>query len=157
MPEDNSKGDISRLNLERYYIYYHDGTGSDSTRPDPVSLPEHINAVRVGLLMMEDIIPGSWERHLREEHIQFNETNMGSTWTSQPPSSVFVQEERHYLDRQKHSEKWDLADLNLVCCHEIAKLARNHLRDPEAEWNSFWRKHVFCLFSDEASKQPRFE
>lgn len=151
MPQENLRGDISRLNLERHDIYYHDGTGID------LPLPHHINAVREGLLTMEDIVPGSWKWQLYEERIRYNEANMGSTWAQSPPESAFVQEERHHLDRKKPSAKWELADMSLVGCHEIATMARSHLKDSEAEWNSFWRKHIFRLFSDEASKHPRFE
>lgn len=151
MSHENLKGDISRLNLQCHDIYYHDGTGID-----PI-LPDHVDAVREGLLTMENIVVGSWERHLHEECNKYDEADMGSSWTSSPPRSAFVQEERHHLDRGEHSAEWVLADTGLVGSHEVAKVARNRLRDSEAEWNLFWREHVFRAFSDEASKQPRFE
>lgn len=53
--------------------------------------------------------------------------------------------------------KWDLADQDLIGCLKVATLARKRLEESEAEWNLFWREHVFRPFSDEASKQPKFE
>jgi hypothetical protein len=151
MSYENLKGDISRLNLQCHDIYYHDGTEIDP------ALPEHIDAVREGLLTMKNIVAGCWEGHLHEERDEYDEADMGSSWTNSPPSSAFFHEERHNLDRQKHSTKYDSADKGLEPCLKVAKMARKRLEDSEAEWNLFWREYVFRPFSDEASKQPKFE
>ncbi|KAJ8115029.1 hypothetical protein OPT61_g3241 [Boeremia exigua] len=157
--EDKEKGDISRGNLQQHGIFFHPADSdaeSNSANPDPFVLPEHVDSIREGLLEMDNVIADCWREHLRQEAIGYAEADMGPTWSSEPSPAAFVQEEQHLIDKGAHSQEWIVADENLQRCLEIAKRARDLLKHPEIEWNLFWRRHVFRLFSDEADRQSGF-
>lgn len=160
MTRDDNTGDISRGNLQLYDIFFHPADHeipNNSPQSTSSILPDHIESVREGLLEMKNIVVDRWRRHLRKEAEDYAELDMGPTWSSEPRISALVQEEQHQIDRRKHSTQWILADKSLVRCLGIAKQARELLRHPEAEWNYFWRRHVFRSFSEEASRQPSFK
>lgn len=159
MTKDDKKGDISRDNLKRYDIHFpltDDDSRYDPSQLNSFKLPDHIDCVREGLLEMENITVDGWREHLRQEAQTFAESNMSPTWSTQPHASAFVREEQHQIDKREHSMDWFLADRSLKRCLKIAKRARELLKHPEAEWNYFWRRYVFRLFSEEAWKQQNF-
>lgn len=161
MSKDVTKGDISQRNLELHSIYFQPAEyqpHDNPTQPCTHALPDHIDAVREGLLVMDNIITQEWKRHVCQEFDEFIEANPDSPYTFQrPQTSNFIKEEPHHIDRQKHSLEWHIADGSLERCLGVAKRAIKLLEHPEAEWNFFWRVNVFELFNDEATKQPVFE
>lgn len=160
MAKDEVKGDISRDNLERHNICFQPEDYQVPNGPiqsSPFGLPDHVDAVREGLLVMNGIIPKEWEGHLSQEFTEFGEDDLGLTRNHQPQQSAFIQEEQHQLDKQEHCPEWQIADKNLKCCLKVAKRARSLLEDPEAEWSLFWRTDVFPLFDKEASTKPEFK
>jgi hypothetical protein len=60
MAKEDTKGDISRANLQLHRIYIRSDDyqiPENSTQPSPIALSDHIDAIREGLLEMRNIIP----------------------------------------------------------------------------------------------------
>ena len=153
MTRDDTKGDISRDNLKRHGIFFHSDDylhPNDHTQHSLLALPEYIEAVREGLLVMENFIPREWAGQLREEFTTFGTVDLGLAEPHELPPSAYIQEKRHHVDKRKHSAEWEMADQNLERCVNIAQCAQEQLKVPEAEWNLFWRTHVFKNFNEEA-------
>jgi hypothetical protein len=157
MTEDDPKRDISRRNLELHGIYYepevykvHDGF----TQSTSYALSNHVDAVREVLLSFENTIPEVFETDISKEFEKFGAADIGPAWTQRPQSSAYIRANYAQHASGKRSTNWETAYKNVECCGEAAENAQRLLEDPEAEWNLFWRKEVFTLFSDEARKQP---
>ncbi|OAL43945.1 hypothetical protein IQ07DRAFT_260579 [Pyrenochaeta sp. DS3sAY3a] len=151
--------DISRKNLRRHGIYYepnvyqgnHENTGSTAH-----SLPDHVDAVRDGLLLMEKILPEDCNATLLEDFDEFGSADIGPDWCLRPPPAALVRG-THYERMRQESASHD----NLKSCEKIVERAKNITTNSEAEWSHFWRRHMFKLFSDDApehsSLSPTFD
>jgi hypothetical protein len=135
--------DISTTNLMRHSIHYdpkvHQGNDANS-QSMANSLPDHVDAVRAGLLFMQKIIPENWDATLRKELAQHGTADIGPEWCLHPPESA------------KHHGRWHqqspLRD-NLSFCESVVGDADRIQDDSEDEWTLFWRTKIFRLFNDE--------
>ena len=143
--------DISRTNLIRHSIHYdpkvHQGNDANS-QSTADSLPDHVDAVRAGLLFMQKIIPEDEDETLRKEMSQYGSADIGPEWCLHPPESA------------KHHGRWrqksPLRD-NLRFCESITEGVEDILDDSEDEWTLFWRTKIFRLFSDERRADSGFK
>ncbi|KAF2011528.1 hypothetical protein BU24DRAFT_495696, partial [Aaosphaeria arxii CBS 175.79] len=146
--------DISRDNLMRHGIYYEPNVyqgNHENTQSATHSLPDHVDAVRDGLLCMEKILPEDCDATLREELAEFGSVDIGPDWCLHPPCAALVRGKHHERMLQQ-SASHD----NLRFCERIAERAQEILMDSESEWTFFWRSEIFKLFSDEAREHPNF-
>ena len=156
----DTKGDISRDNLLRLGIFFEPVVYEIhyvSTLPGKFIIPNHVVAIREGLLVMENIVPRGWENHLRNEFAQFGTPGIGPVQSHHPQSSAFLSEKQYELDLQQRSKEWETANETFKRWEKVAERARKLCEDPEAEWNFFWRSEIFMLFSEEARMQAGFK
>jgi hypothetical protein len=146
--------DISRVNLIRHEIYYQPDVyhaNPENIQPTIHALPDHIDAVRDGLLSMEKILPEDCDATLREEVTNRGSVDIGPDWCLHPQRSAFIRGKHHERVLQQ-SASHD----NLRFCEQVAERAQEILEDSEDEWTFFWRSEIFRLFSDEAREQSGF-
>jgi len=143
---------ISRTNLESHSIYYdpnvHQGNDANSQSTDD-SLPDHVDAVRAGLLFMQKIVPEHyWDATLQKEPSKYGSADIGPEWCLHPPESAM------------HHGRWRQQSLlrdNIRFCESITESVEDILDDSEDEWTLFWRTKIFRLFSDERREDSGFE
>jgi hypothetical protein len=146
--------DISRDTLLRHAIYYDSNVYQAShgkKRSVSYALPDHVDAVRDGLLFIEKVLPEDCEATLRDELVELGNTDIGPDWCLRPQRSAFISGQHHERMLQQ-SPSHD----NLKLCEKIAKRAQEIMEDLEPEWTFFWRDKIFRNFSDEASEQSGF-
>jgi hypothetical protein len=154
------KGDIGRENLLLHGISYEPDVyqaHNVSAQPEQFTLPDHVDAVREGLLVMEDMMPREWEQHLRKESVQYGTPDTSPEWMQYPQSPAFLFEEEHEAQTSPRSTEWTTVVKNAQRWERVAKRARDLLEFPEAEWSLFWRSDVFRLFNKEACTQQGFK
>jgi len=143
--------DISRTNLKLHSIHYdpevHQGNDANSQSTDD-SLPDHVEAVRAGLLFMQKIIPEDEDATLRKELSQYGSADIGPEWCLHPPESA----KRHGRLRQQSP----LRD-NFEFCKSVVEDADRIQDDSEDEWTLFWRTKIFRLSSDDRLLDSGFE
>lgn len=153
MIKADTEGDISRTNLERHGIFYERRVyqvPNASGHSTSFALPDHIDAIREGLLSFHSSIPEEWKKDLNEE---FGGKDIDLAQTHRPPESAFITTMHHERDRSQRSADWRKADRNFKRFHNVAKHARDLHEHAEEEWNVFWRSEVFKRFRGEAHQQ----
>jgi hypothetical protein len=146
--------DISRESLVRHNIHYEANVyraNHANTKSPTHALPDHVKAVRDGLLCMEKILPEDCDATLREELAKHGSVNVGPDWCLHPEKSAFTRGKHHERMLQQSS----FHD-NLRFCEQVAERAKEILEDSEDEWTFFWRSRIFELFDDEARTHPGF-
>lgn len=146
--------DISRDNLVRHDIHYEPNVyqaNHENTQSTAHALPDHIDAVRDGLLFMDKILPEDCAETLRKELAEHGSVNIGPNWCLHPQSSAFIRVKHHERVLQQ-SASHD----NLRFCEKVVERVQEILEDSEPEWSLFWRTEIFTLFSKEAREQPGF-
>jgi hypothetical protein len=147
--------DISRDTLVCHGIYFEPNVyqpNGTNTQPTAHTLPDHVDAVRDGLLCMKKILPEDCDATLREELVKHGSANIGPDWCLHPQGPA--------LARGKHHERMlqqSPCHDNLKFCEDVAEAAQEIQDDSEAEWTFFWRRKVFTLFSDEVHAHSGFE
>jgi len=144
--------DISKINLTRHSIYYdpkvHQGNDANP-QSTADSLPDHVDAVRAGLLCMQKIIPEDcWDATLQKELSQYGSADIGPEWCLHPPESA-----KHHGRLRQQSPLRD----NLEFCKSVVEVADRIQDDSEDEWTLFWRTKIFRLFSDDRLLDSGFE
>jgi hypothetical protein len=143
--------EISREDLQRHGIYFQPNVYQAKYADIPATspnLPDHVDAVREGLLFMEKILPDDCESILRKELAEHENMNIGPDWCLHPPQSAFIHVKHH--ERVLHQST---SLKNLEECENISERAREMLEDSEDEWTFFWRSKMFKTFNDEAREQ----
>jgi hypothetical protein len=146
--------DISRANLVRHNIYYEANvyrTNHANTQSPTQALPDHVNAVRNGLLCMENILPEDCDATLRDELAKHGSVNIGPDWCLHPEESAFTRGKHH----ERMLQQSPFHD-NLRFCEQVAERANEIQEDSEDEWTFFWRSRIFRLFDDEARAHSGF-
>lgn len=145
---------ISRKNLKRHKIYYEPSVYESShrkTQSVAYTLPDHVDALRDGLLSLEKILPKDCDAILREELVEHGDADIGPDWCLDPQPHAFIT--LGYFERlQQNSASHD----NLRLCEQLSRRAQEIHEDSEPEWTLFWRSKIFTLFSDEAREQSGF-
>lgn len=146
--------DISRSNLVRHEIYFEPNVyqaNHENTQTSVDALPDHVDAVRDGLLLMEGILPEDCETFVHKDSAKNGSVSIGPEWCLRPHGSAFVYGKHHERVLQQSA----FHD-NFKLCEQISEDTRGILDDSEEEWNLFWRTAIFTRFSDEARKQSGF-
>jgi hypothetical protein len=141
--------DLSRENLNRHGIYFDPNVyqaNPDSTN----ALPDHVDAVRDGLLLMEKLLPEDCEELLREELAHHRSVNADSALCLDPPKSVFVRNRHHERQLQQSAAHDDLR-----YCEDISESTQRLLDESEEDWNLFWRTTIFARSSGDSSGDRR--
>lgn len=146
--------DISRDNLIRHKIYYEPNVyrgNHKNTQSVAYALPDHVDAVRDGLLFLEKILPGDCDATLRDELVEYGGADMGPDWCLNPQPSAYVRGKHHERILQQ-----SVSHDNLRVCEQVAECAQEILEDSEDEWTFFWRSNIFKMPSDELREQSGF-
>jgi hypothetical protein len=147
--------DISRDNLVRHTIYYEPSVyqgNHKNTQSTGYALPDHVDAVRDGLLFLEKILPEDCDATLHKELAKHGSVDNAPDWCLHPQPSAYVHGKYHER-LQQQSTSHD----NLRFCENVAECAQEILEDSEDEWTFFWRSKIFKLPSDVAREQSGFE
>jgi hypothetical protein len=147
--------DIGRANLERHKIFYDPNVyqGNDAnSEPTANSLPDHVDAVRAGLLFMQKIVPEDWSVTLRDELARHRSAAIGPDWCLYPQESAFTR--CKHLERMRQQSP---LDDNLTFCEDVVEGAKEMKDNSEDEWTFFWRCKFFRLFSDEVRAHSGFK
>ena len=166
MPKDNARQqngttegrDISRTNLLLHGISYEPNWDKDHDADEHSSsgmLPDHVEAVREGLLSFENIIPNTWKKDLLDEFASCAGQNLRESCTSLPRHSSFIHLKRHEEADGDYSGVWRRANKNPKHDEIVAKKAQKQLEKAEPEWTLFFRRHVFTQSDDEKEEEEK--
>ncbi|XP_014553910.1 hypothetical protein COCVIDRAFT_106362 [Bipolaris victoriae FI3] len=154
MGRDISRADLSRADLRLHNIYYkpnvHQANHADTQKASR-NLPDHVDAVREGLLFMEEMLPDDCKKVLEKEQVAYGDVYIGPRWCLCPPEKAFVHV-KHHERIQGQSKSFE----TLKDCENIAESARKIAGDSAEEWMTFWKSKIFIPFSDEALQQSGF-
>ncbi|KAF5844547.1 hypothetical protein GGP41_007569 [Bipolaris sorokiniana] len=146
--------DISRADLRLHNIYYKPNVYQANyadTQNASRKFPEHVDAVREGLLFMEEMLPDDCKKVLEKEQVAYGDVCIGPRWCLCPPENAFVHV-KHYERIQGQSKSFEI----LKDCENIAESARKIAGNSVEEWVMFWKSKIFIPFSDEALQQSGF-
>ncbi|KAL9087713.1 MAG: hypothetical protein Q9165_006480, partial [Trypethelium subeluteriae] len=172
-------GSISRRNLERHGIIYHEKVyicddrvedqSEDSATTDAESdcvesgLPSHVNALREALLTFSDIIPEDWRELFDDESKQYSsgfDEEQGTGWNASKKRTQIDEVESvqppaaAYFTSRRYELRWPspqstVAHENNERCKKIADAARKRAKEAEAAWAHFLRRRIFRDFDEE--------